>query len=116
MTVDYVHGYSARESTRQADQASTLTELLHGDTRYPPGSRVLEAGCGVGAQTVILAASSPEAEITSVDISPDSLAQARRQVRDAGIANVTFVRGDVRALGTSASTCRAIPRATFPSR
>ena len=50
---EYVHGYSARERTRLVDQAATLTELLHAGTRYPSGSRVLEAGCGVGAQTVI---------------------------------------------------------------
>lgn len=47
----YVHGYSKKESHRLADQADTLAELLHYDTFYPPGSRVLEAGCGTGAQT-----------------------------------------------------------------
>ena len=47
--VSYVHGYSAREANRLADQASTLSELLHGDTVYPPGSLVLECGCGTGA-------------------------------------------------------------------
>jgi tRNA A58 N-methylase Trm61 len=46
-----------------------LVELLHSDTSYPAGSRVLEAGCGVGAQTVTLARNSPGALITSVDIS-----------------------------------------------
>ncbi len=55
MGIGYVHGYSAGEETRLQDQATTLTGLLHADTRYPAGSRVLEAGCGVGAQTVILA-------------------------------------------------------------
>jgi SAM-dependent methyltransferase len=95
MTADYVHGYSARESTRLTDQATTLTELLHADTVYPPGSRVLEAGCGVGAQTVILAAGSPEAAITSIDVSEESLAAARRRVREAGFTNVTFGRADV---------------------
>ena len=69
----YVHGYSARESERLADQAQTLTDLLHHDTHYPAGSRVLEAGCGIGAQTVILAKNSPDALITSIDISEDSL-------------------------------------------
>lgn len=93
--MDYVHGYSVRERTRLADQASTLTELLHADTRYPAGSRVLEAGCGVGAQTVILAANSPDAEFTSVDISAESLARARRTVRDAGYSNVTLQRADI---------------------
>ncbi len=32
---------------RLQDQASTLVELLHYDTSYPAGSRVLEAGGGV---------------------------------------------------------------------
>lgn len=52
---DYVHGYSPQEGARLMDQASTLAELLHFDTAYPAGSLVLEAGCGVGAQTVTLA-------------------------------------------------------------
>lgn len=95
MTVDYVHGYSGRESTRLANQASTLTELLHGDTAYPAGSHVLEAGCGVGAQTVLLAANSPEASFTSVDISPESLAVARQRAHSAGLHNVTFQQADI---------------------
>jgi cyclopropane fatty-acyl-phospholipid synthase-like methyltransferase len=44
----YVHGYHPRENVRLQDQASTLVQLLHHDTVYPAGSRVLEAGCGVG--------------------------------------------------------------------
>ncbi len=91
--MSYVHGYSIREGTRLSDQASALTELLHADTVYPAGSRVLEAGCGVGAQTVILAADSPEAELTSVDVSADSLAEAER--RTAGFGNVAFRRADI---------------------
>ena len=49
MTEKYVHGYDQRENMRLQDQASTLVELLHSDTLYAAGSRVLEAGCGVGA-------------------------------------------------------------------
>ena len=48
----YVHGYDEAEELRLNDQATTLEALLHHDTAYPPGSTVLEAGCGVGAQTV----------------------------------------------------------------
>jgi ubiquinone/menaquinone biosynthesis C-methylase UbiE len=95
MSDDYVHGYSDRERARLFDQASTLTELLHGDTRYPPGSRVLEAGCGVGAQTVILARNSPEAQFTSVDLSEESLAEARARARDASVHNVSFQRANL---------------------
>ena len=95
MTHDYVHGYSDREGVRLFDQASTLTELLHGDTRYPAGSSVLEAGCGVGAQTVSLARNSPEARFTSVDLSAESLEQARTRARDAAVHNVSFQQADI---------------------
>lgn len=91
----YVHGYSARESERLADQARTLTELLHHDTHYPAGSRVLEAGCGTGAQTVILVRNSPEARIISIDISEDSLKRAQETVRQEGFTNVVFRQGDI---------------------
>ncbi len=91
----YVHGYSLRESDRLSDQARTLTDLLHHDTRYPDGAEVLEAGCGIGAQTAILAKNSPGARITSVDISPDSVKRAEERARAAGITNVTFRQGDI---------------------
>ena len=77
------------------DQARTLTDLLHHDTSYPAGSKVLELGCGVGAQTCILASRSPEAWITSVDISPASIAAARAAVAEAGYGNVTFLAADL---------------------
>jgi len=98
MTNQYVHGYSHRESERLADQARTLTELLHHDTRYPPGSRVLEAGCGVGAQTAILAKNCPGALITSVDISAKSLKKAEENIRSQGYTNVTFRQADIFSL------------------
>lgn len=91
----YVHGRSDRESERLHYQASRLADLLHCDTRYLPGNRVLEAACGVGAQTVILAKNSPGAEFVSVDISPESLALAEQRIRAAGLKNVTFRQGDI---------------------
>jgi len=75
--VTYVHGYDERESDRLNDQAGALVELLHSDTVYPAESRVLEAGCGIGSQTVTLVANSPDAHITSIDVSEASLAIAR---------------------------------------
>ncbi len=86
----YVHGYHERESERLQDQAGTLVELLHHDTAYPAGSTVLEAGCGVGAQTVTLVRNSPGARITSIDVSDDSLAEAAAKV-----GGVEFRRADI---------------------
>jgi len=95
VTTAYVHGYDARERQRLLDQAASLVELLHHDTRYPAGSRVLEAGCGVGAQTVTLAGNSPLAQITSIDVSETSLAAAAAAVQGAGLGNVIFQRADL---------------------
>jgi SAM-dependent methyltransferase len=92
---DYVHGYSAREGIRLGDQATALADLLHAGTRYVPGSRVLEAGCGTGAQTVILAGRAPEAKFTSFDLSARSLAEAARQVQPADCKNVSFIQADI---------------------
>jgi len=91
----YVHGYDSREQIRLQDQANTLADLLHYDTRYPAGSRVLEPGCGIGSQTVTLAGNSPGADILSVDISMRSLREAMKRVRKAGFSNVNFQQGDI---------------------
>jgi len=94
----YVHGYLPRENERLRDQAGTLVDLLHSDTAYPGGSSVLEAGCGVGAQTVTLAQRSPDARFTSVDVSAESLADAARRTDSAGLTNVEFRQADIFAL------------------
>jgi len=96
--MNYVHGYSSRESTRLVDQATTLAELLHTDTVYQAGSSVLEAGCGVGAQTVFIAKNNPKAQFTSIDISPTSLEIAAAAITEENLANVTLQNADIFAL------------------
>ncbi len=95
MANDYVHGYDSSETKRLHDQAATLKDILHADTLYPAGSRVLEVGCGVGAQTVILASQSPQALFTSIDPSEVSIAEAKKAVQDAALANVTLEQADI---------------------
>ncbi len=95
----YVHGYSDRERERLQDQAAAVRELLHRDTGYAAGELVLEPGCGVGAQTVTLARTSPGAQIVSVDIQCSSARQAREAVRAEGAperqADVAFGAANV---------------------
>jgi SAM-dependent methyltransferase len=92
---EYVHGYSERENQRLMDQATTLTELLHYDTKYPAGSLVLEAGCGIGAQTITLLKNSTEANFICVDISEQSLKEAQKRVESSGFHNVKFQKADL---------------------
>ncbi|HLS85314.1 MAG TPA: methyltransferase domain-containing protein [Burkholderiales bacterium] len=77
------------------DQAGALVELLHHDTTYPAGASVLEAGCGVGAQTITLARRSPLARFTSIDVSAASIAEARRHLDAEGIGNVELRQADL---------------------
>jgi SAM-dependent methyltransferase len=100
----YVHGYKGREKERLQDQADGLVELLHNDTSYPAGSVVLEVGCGVGAQTLILARRSPNARFVSIDISAESIAEARRRADSIGLTNVTFQQADIFSLPYQAAS------------
>ena len=96
--MNYVHGYDAPETVRLQDQASTLVEFLHDDLRFEPGVRVLEAGCGVGAQTVILAERNPATLFTAVDVSAVSVERASAAVRGHGFHSVTVQQADIFAL------------------
>ena len=95
MNTDYVHGYDERESVRLEDQANCLSELLHEDSIFPKGSTILEAGCGVGAQTRIIAFKNPDSRFISIDISEDSLQKANALIQSLGICNVEFQTGNI---------------------
>ena len=69
----YVHGYSQREAQRLNDQANSIAALLHYDSVWPVGSMILEAGCGVGAQTKIVAPKNNQSQFISIDISSASI-------------------------------------------
>jgi SAM-dependent methyltransferase len=93
----YVHGYSNREARRLSDQAETLAEILYGDLRYPKGAVVLEAGCGTGCQTRVLAAANPHTSFVAMDRSAHSLDLAKQAVAGLGLNNVQFQQGDIYA-------------------
>ena len=95
MNADYVHGYNERESIRLEDQANCLSDLLHEDSIFPKGSTILEAGCGVGAQTRIIAPKNPESKFVSIDISEESVHQANALITSLNIHNVEFQTGNI---------------------
>ena len=61
--------------------------------RVPVGSRVLDAGCGLGAQTVELA--SRGYHMVGLDISATMVSRAYDEAEDRGL-QIDFVRGDMR--------------------
>lgn len=62
----------------------------------PPGLRVIDVGTGTGALLPVLARAAER--VVAVDQSQALLDRARSRCRDAGCANVSFQRADVRAL------------------
>jgi SAM-dependent methyltransferase len=62
-------------------------------SRWAPGKRVLDAGCGTGYGIAMLLAEGPES-VTGVDISDEALADAGRRLGD----EAELVRADVRDL------------------
>jgi SAM-dependent methyltransferase len=95
MNSNYVHGYEERESVRLEDQANCLSELLHHDSIFPDGSTILEAGCGVGAQTKIIAPKNPNSKFISIDISEESVSKADALIQSLDIHNVEFQTGNI---------------------
>ena len=97
-TLDYVHGYSAREAERLHDQAGSVKQLIHSTSLYPPDSIVLEVGCGVGAQTLTLAKNCPETNFLSVDHAKDSLFSAQAIIKQNKISNVALLGANIFSL------------------
>jgi SAM-dependent methyltransferase len=69
--------------------------LLEREAAPRPGERVLDIGFGTGATTIPFArAVLPGGDVTGVDISEPMLEQAKKNVADAGLANVSLVLAD----------------------
>lgn len=65
----------------------------------PAGSRGLDAGCGIGLQSLLLAtAVGPGGHVTGLDLSPEFLIYGRAVATGAGLSErVSFQEGDVRS-------------------
>ncbi len=65
----------------------------------PAEPRILDIACGPGMQTLDLADLAPTARITAIEAHPASVTEARRRVRERGVADrVTVDVADMRAL------------------
>ena len=86
MTGGYVHGYTAEEQRRLVEQAEHWRgELILPGTVLPPGTRLLEIGCGVGAVLGILGQAFPGIELSGVDIEERQIQAARAYLAGLGL-------------------------------
>jgi SAM-dependent methyltransferase len=84
--------------TRPAALATVAA--LHGLSFVDPReARVLELGCGAGANLCGIAAASPGVSALGVDLAPTAISTASSIAAAAGLENVRFEVADVKALG-----------------
>ncbi len=91
----YLHGYDKKEQLRLLKQAQFLEPSVYKNIVWPRGSaKILEPGCGVGAQSAIMLRRFPEIHITGLDRSKSQLSAAKqnlsKHIKD---KRVTLVHG-----------------------
>ncbi|NNE29570.1 MAG: methyltransferase [Saprospiraceae bacterium] len=74
----YIHTYHAKEQDRLERQADFLQAMIYERLDLSKSRKLLEIGCGTGAQTKILLESYPELSIHAVDISKKQIEEAQR--------------------------------------
>jgi ubiquinone/menaquinone biosynthesis C-methylase UbiE len=83
----YVHGYATDEQERLIVQAQHWRdELILDGTTLPPGTRLLEVGCGVGAVLGILGEAFPGIALAGVDIEERQIETARAHLGALGLS------------------------------
>ena len=76
----YIHGFGTEEEQRLWDQADVLAGAVFGRLPLPERGRLLELGCGVGAELAHVHERRPGLELLGVELSPTHVAAARRRV------------------------------------
>lgn len=81
MSSGYIHTFSAEEQARLVAQAAFLEPYIFPTIDFAGCARVLEVGCGVGAELQILRRRFPQLHLTGLDFSESQLAKARELLR-----------------------------------
>ena len=102
----YLHGFTEAEQDRLRRQARFLEYKVHDQLPFRRCRRLIEVGCGVGAQTEILLRHFPELRVTGIDASPANLESAKRHLEGLGWTKGRFelVQRDAQRLDFAADS------------
>jgi SAM-dependent methyltransferase len=70
----------------------------------PPRARILDAGCGSGSMTRLLASTYPDAEVVGIDLRADYISYARERASQEGLHNIEFQQVNIFNLPFAEST------------
>jgi ubiquinone/menaquinone biosynthesis C-methylase UbiE len=74
----YLHGFSETEQNRLRAQAEFAEFTIFQNINFTGAKKVLEVGCGVGAQTEILLRRFPKIHVTGIDLNDKQLESAKK--------------------------------------
>jgi len=90
--VSYIPGFYTNLAPVAIRYAAAVNRVAGPTTA--PGFRYLELGCGLGRALTTLAAANPQGRFVGVDVNPDHIAAAARDVSAGGLENVRLVTAD----------------------
>lgn len=76
----YLHGFSPVEQERLRRQARFAEHTIYQNVNFSANKKVIEVGCGVGAQSEILLRRFPDLQLTGIDLSEKQLSAARESL------------------------------------
>jgi ubiquinone/menaquinone biosynthesis C-methylase UbiE len=82
----YLHGFSPVEQERLRRQARFAEHTIYQNINFSSSKKVLEVGCGVGAQSEILLRRFPDIKLTAIDLSDKQLAAAKSSLSQLAFA------------------------------
>jgi ubiquinone/menaquinone biosynthesis C-methylase UbiE len=74
----YLHGFSENEQSRLRQQAEFAEFSVYQDVDFTATKKLLEVGCGVGAQSEIILRRFPHLKLTGIDASEKQLGTAQK--------------------------------------
>jgi ubiquinone/menaquinone biosynthesis C-methylase UbiE len=91
----YLHGYSSEEQERLFKQARFLEQTVYEHVDFSQQNKLLEVGCGTGAQTEILLRRFPHLHIQGLDASEAQVERATKHLsHEIKAGRVAFQKGD----------------------
>lgn len=86
----YIHGFSPQEQERLRKQARFAEHLVYQNINLSGVKKLLEVGCGVGAQSEIILRRFPDLHLTGIDLSKRQLAAAHDKLSHLPVAAGRF--------------------------